>query len=211
MAIEVNGESNFTPREIIPSGSYIARTYSMVVLGTHEEEFQGVKKMVKKVRITWELPTETRVFKEENGEQPFVISKEYTMSLAEKANLRAMIESWAGKTMTPEQISGFDLTKLLGKTCMIGIKHKLAKNGKTYAEISTVSPLPKGTVCPVPYNPVVEFNIDFFDQTVFNALPKFLQEKITSSEEYMTRKFEQEDEPVGEEFVPGDPNDDLEF
>ena len=77
MAITAKNESK--PRELIPAGNYIARCYQMLQIGTVEEEYKGEKKMQEKVRISWELPTELKVFKEENGEQPLVISKEYTL------------------------------------------------------------------------------------------------------------------------------------
>jgi hypothetical protein len=84
-------KKNFEP---IEAGSYPARCYSMIEMGTNEETYQGAAKMVNKVRITWELPTEMQVFKEERGPEPRVISKEFSLSMHEKANLRGFLESW---------------------------------------------------------------------------------------------------------------------
>ena len=50
-----NGGTSYEP---IPSGSYPARCYSMIHLGTIEENILGTVKKLNKVRITWELPTE---------------------------------------------------------------------------------------------------------------------------------------------------------
>ena len=86
-----------TQREPIPAGNYIARCYQMIEIGTVKETILGKDRISPKVRIGWELPTELKVFKEENGEQPCVISKEYTLSMAEKANLRIALKSWRGK------------------------------------------------------------------------------------------------------------------
>lgn len=47
-----------------------------------------------------ELPTELRVFSEKKGEQPLVIDKEYTLSMAEKSNLRKDLKLWRGKEFT---------------------------------------------------------------------------------------------------------------
>ena len=46
----------------VAPGTYVARCYRMIELGTLKEEFQGQVKMLQKVQITWELPTEKAVF-----------------------------------------------------------------------------------------------------------------------------------------------------
>jgi hypothetical protein len=158
----------------------------MIHIGTCEENILGTIKHINKVRITWELPTELKVFKEENGEQPSVISKEFTLSMHEKSNLRKFLESWRGKNFTEDEAKRFDITKLLEKTCMLSIKHKVAKNGNTYAEISGVNLLPKGMECPPQINPTTELNYDNWNQEIFNSLPEFIQDKIKSSDEYKT-------------------------
>jgi len=93
MAINATTNGN-TPRELIPTGNYIARCYKMIHIGTVEEVILGDKKILNKVRIGWELPTELRVFNEEKGEQPLVIDKEFTLSLYEKSALRGVLKSW---------------------------------------------------------------------------------------------------------------------
>ena len=103
-----NGGTSYEP---IPSGSYPARCYSMIHLGTIEENILGTVKKLNKVRITWELPTELKVFKEENGEQPHVISKEFTLSLHEKATLRNFLKNWRGKDFTEDEAKAFDIEK----------------------------------------------------------------------------------------------------
>ena len=134
-----NGGTSYEP---IASGSYAARCYSMIHIGTIEENIMGTNKKLNKVRITWELPTELKVFKEENGEQPQVISKEFTLSLHEKATLRNFLKNWRGKDFTDDEAKAFDIEKLVGAPCMINITHKLSKDGnKTYAEIGSISPI----------------------------------------------------------------------
>lgn len=183
MAITATNESNssYTP---VAAGLYPARCYSMVHIGTVLGEFQGEQKLMNKVRVTWELPTEKKVFKEENGEQPYVISKEFTLSMHEKATLRKFLEGWRGKQFTEDEAKSFDVTVLLGKPCMISVIHKTSKNGKTYAEINSVSAVPKGFAVPEQVNPSFEFNYDPFDEAKFNNLPDFLKEKMKASKEY---------------------------
>jgi len=174
-----------TQREPIPAGNYIARCYQMIEIGTVKETILGKDKISPKVRIGWELPTELKVFKEENGEQPCVISKEYTLSMAEKANLRIALKSWRGKDFTEDEAKSFDITKLLGVPCMINIIHKPSKDGlKIYEEISGITPLPKGIDCPPQFNKTLLLSYDSFDIDVFNKLPDFIRNKMMGSLEY---------------------------
>jgi hypothetical protein len=175
------GGSNYEP---IAAGTYAARCYQMIHIGTAEENILGQVKKLNKVRITWELPTETKVFKEENGEQPHVISKEFTLSMNEKATLRKFLEGWRGKSFTEKEAESFDITVLLGKPCMLSIIHKQAKNGNTYAEISSVSSVPKGMNVPEQINPSKELNYDKFDWELFETLPDFIKDKMKQTDEF---------------------------
>ena len=190
MSITATTNSSSKKFEIIPAGSYPARCYSMIEMGTNQETYQGVDKMVNKVRITWELPTETMVFKEERGPEPRVISKEFSLSMHEKANLRGFLESWRGRSFTDNEAKAFDVTNLLGVPCLLSITHKTANNGNTYANISSVSLLPKGMECPEMINERQELSFDNFKEELFESLPDFIKEKIQTSQEYQSRNNE---------------------
>ena len=100
-------------REIVPSGTHVARCYSMIHIGTVEWEWQGETKYSNKIRVTFELPHEMREFSGE--EKPMVISKEYTLSLHEKSNLRRDLEGWRGKSFDSKELVNFDITNLISK------------------------------------------------------------------------------------------------
>lgn len=176
------GGSNYEP---IPAGTYLARCYSMIHMGTVKESYMGEEKFVNKVRLTFELPTELKVFKEENGEQPQVISKEFTLSLGDKSNLRAFLNSWRGKALTEEECKSFDIAVLAGKACTLSIIHKTSKvSGKTYAEIASIGGVMKNMHVPDLINPQMVFSVNNFDQVAFDSFPDFIKEKIASSQEY---------------------------
>ena len=186
----INATNKGVKRELIPSGNYLARCYQMIELGTIKESFQGEDKMLHKVRIGWELPTEKKVFSEGKGEQPCVISKEYTLSMNEKATLRKMLASWRGKDFTEAEAKSFDITKLLGVACMLNIIEKpSAKDASVvYNEIASVSPMIKGMECPPQVNPSFVFELDNFDKIKFELLPDFIKDKIKTSEQYAKLK-----------------------
>ena len=170
-------------KEIVPAGTHFARCYSMIHIGVVEWEFQGEKKFNNKVRLTWELPYEMRDF---GGEQkPLVISKEYTLSMHEKSNLRKDLEMWRGKVFTNKELGDFDVTDLLGKTCNISVIHKVAKNGNEFAQVGGVSAIQKGVEVLEQFNPTFIFNYGYhFDLDWLDSQPEWIQEQIKSSEDY---------------------------
>lgn len=208
MEIIATSNNSGTAYEPVPAGNYVARCYSMVLIGTIEEEYLGEKKWATKVRISWELPTETKVFKEENGEQPYALSKDFTLSMHEKSTLRKWLESWRGKAFTQQESERFDISKLIGAPCMLNVIHKEKKDGNIRADISSVSAMPKGLNCPPAFNPPVIFSVNEFDQDVFDKFPDFLKDKIRSSKEY---KKMQQPEVVHVDTPVAEPEDDLPF
>lgn len=207
----INATNQSVQRELIPSGNYIARCYQMLQIGTVEEVVMGAVKSLNKVRIGWELPTELKVFNTDKGEQPFVISKEFTLSMHEKSNLRKLLASWRGKDFTEDEAKCFDITKLLSVPCMINVIHKPSKTNtaKIYEEISNVSPMPKGVKCPPQINQTVVLEYENFNWDTFNSLPDFIKQKVQSSAEYKEMQSPQERNLTANEIT--EPIDDLPF
>ena len=169
--------------EPVPAGNYVARCIKMIHYGTITEDYLGTPKTLNKVQLSWELPGELKVFKEENGEQPYMLSKDFTLSMHEKASLRKWLESWRGKGFTNAESEAFDITNLVGKACMINVIHN-TKGDKTYANISGVSSMPKGLSCPPQINDSVIFSVLDFKNELFETFPDFIKDKIKSSVEY---------------------------
>ena len=179
-----------TKREIVPSGTHIARCYSMIHIGTVEWEYAGEIKYTNKVRLTFELPLELREF---SGEQkPMVISKEYTLSLHEKSNLRRDLEGWRGKTFNNKELSSFDITDVLGSSCNVSIIHKTSKSGNEFAQIGSISSMTKGTECPEQFNPNFIFNYeDNFNEDWLEQQPQWVQDQIKNTDEYKNKMNQQ--------------------
>lgn len=180
----INATDNGTKRELVPAGNYIARCYQMLHIGNVTENIMGEDKTLNKVRIGWELPTELKVYDQAKGEQPLVISKEFTLSLNEKATLRKYLASWRGKDFNEEEAKRFDITVLLGIPCMLNVIHKQSKQGNDYADIASITPMPKGVGCPEQINKNILWEYDNPDFVLLESLPDFIKDKIKSSEEY---------------------------
>jgi len=185
MAIYAEKKDNSNFVQVEP-GTYVARCYSMIEIGTIETEFNGEKKKAHKVSITWELPTELAVFNEDKGPEPFVVSKTYTLSMHEKSTLRKDLESWRGKGYTDEETKRFDITKLIGQPCLLSVIQQpgVKDPSKTYVVISSISKLMKGQECPDQINPTRILSYDNFDWKIFENLSDYMKDKIKSSEEF---------------------------
>ena len=187
MKVPKTNNSNKLP----PEGSHLGVCIALIDLGTQTVTWQGDTKLLRKVRIGFELPDEKAVFKEEKGEQPFTIYKDYTLSLSDKSNLRKDLESWRGKKFSDEETGDYDLKNILGKTGLVSIVHSPSKDGsQTYANLSTITQLPKGMAREVtPVNPIKYFSLMEPDWNVFEEFPDFLKEKIRASKELQTKPF----------------------
>jgi hypothetical protein len=176
----IGGSSN---RQIAPEGSYPARCYQIIDLGTTEQggNFPGKKR---KVQFLFELPTELAVFDEAKGSQPYYVRSIYTLSMNEKALLRRDLSAWMGKKLSDAEAAKLDIFKMLGKTCMVNIAH-VTKGENTYANIISFAPLMKGYECPAAINEAFTYTPTAHDQEVFSKLPEFIQDKIKESDEYI--------------------------
>ena len=202
--IMVSGNTKIK-REIVPSGTHVARCYSMIHIGTIQWEYQGEQKFANKVRLTFELPNELRDFGGE--EKPMVISKEYTLSLHEKSNLRKDLEIWRGNALTKNDLNNFDITDLIGKDCMISVLHKVSASGNDYAQIGNVNAIGKGVSCPKQINKSFIFNYeDNFNSDWLDQQPEWIRDQIKSSDE-----FENKMNQLKYKVVKKDTNEDMPF
>jgi hypothetical protein len=171
----------FTPA---PEGPQLARCRDVIDNGTQVTEWQGKKSNKRKVTIRWELVTSLQAEGEFEG-QPYVVSKTYTASLADKANLRADLEAWRGKKFTPEELANFDMRSLRDKACMMQVVHAV-KDGKTYANVGSLMAVPAGMTVPplVGKSIVLSLDSEYFVQAAFDALSDKFKERIAASPEY---------------------------
>lgn len=192
MSLTASDKGN-TDFAITPEGQYVARCFKIIDMGTQTTTgMYGVKDQ-HKVMITWELLDDN--VKMEDG-KPFAVSQFYTVSLHEKAKLRADLEAWRGKKFTPEELEGFDISSVIGAYCMLQVVH--SEDGK-YANVQTIMAY-KGPK-PKPVNPNVVFDIDNPDMEVFNNFSDNMKLKIAGTPEWKFNHQEANKEPAPSEQV----------
>ena len=74
-----------------------------------------------------------------------MVLRRYRLSLHEKSNLRPMLEAWRGRKFNEEELTGFDLEKLVGVNCQVQVIHGIKSTGGTFAKVQAVVGPAKGT------------------------------------------------------------------
>lgn len=125
-------ESTFTPA---PAGTHNAVCVDVIDLGEQETSF-GPKH---RCRFVWEIDE----LRPEHGDR-FLVFATVNVSLHETSSMGKLLRGWRGRDFTKEELDGFDVEKVVGAPCLLSVVHNEGRDGKTYANVNTASPLPKG-------------------------------------------------------------------
>lgn len=192
LVAKARASNTFTP---VPPGTYMARCYRIVDLGTQKSTYLGKDKFLPKVMLQFEVHGE-----DDKGAQlvtskgePMTISKNFTLSLAEKATLRKDLVSWRGRDFTKDELDGFALKNVLGAWAMISVTKSAGNDGKEYTNIASVSSVPKQFKQSLPeaFNKTAIFSIAEANMELFETFSDGLKAKIMSSPEWQAREGEQ--------------------
>lgn len=173
----------------VPAGLHLARCYRIIDLGTQRSEYEGVEKHQRKIMLGWELHG-----KDDEGDElvtdrgdPLAIFKNYTLSWNDKANLRIDLQNWRNKPFTEEEMRRFDIQTILGAWCMLTVIQRPGKNGKLYANVKAVSPVPsviKSAGLPPAINVNQVFRLADPDLELYETFGKGLKAMIEASPEW---------------------------
>jgi hypothetical protein len=192
--------TEFKPSIICPTGSYFARIYQVIDLGTHNEnKFQSDETVARrKIKLSFELPTKTHIFDEKKSAQPFSMHLDVTLSITNESSPQQSTLSKIIKACGMEITDlGFNVFDLLGAGCVVTIKHsKPDKNGVVWSNLDTngFTPISEEMLeamitKPEKYDVVNEQKALYleeneFKSTVFESLPEKTKEKIRESKEW---------------------------
>lgn len=162
-----------------PAGWAVARCFQVIDLGTHVDPHWD--KEIHSVRIGFECTA----LKRDDGKN-HMIFKKYTLSHHPKSGLRKDLESWYGKSFDTKKLNelgGFDLKVILNRAAFLNITHSQGED-TVFANISTIGPMPQGMDCPLLTVPTVYFELEEFNQSVFDSLNDRTKDLIKKSGEY---------------------------
>lgn len=162
-------------------GNYMAVVVGVIDVG--EQYSERFKNYADKLILIFEIPSETV---EVDGEQkPRWLSKDFSASLNEKSNLYKTLVSFLGRDLTEDELaedgSGFDLTSLVGQGCILTVTLDIKDDGEQRNSIKQIGGLPAGIPTPHTDSELLVFDIDNRDETVFEKLPEWIQERIRKS------------------------------
>ena len=185
-------ESTYTP---VPAGAHVARCYGLVDLGTQPSTNPQFKPQ-RKGLLLFEIPGETIT----NGTEtrPMGISQflnAYLGSSRKPSKTALFLTAWRGKAFTEQELQGFDLANVVGAPCLLNIVHE-EKDGKVREVIASISPLPKGMVCPVMVNKAVKYEISQGKNETYNNLAPWQQTMISKCLEWTTPQGEDADSDI---------------
>ncbi len=182
LIISATAESNIEP---VPEGVHPAVCVGLADVGTqYSEKFNTDHR---KVVVTWELPDLTKIELDRDGKKeslPRHVSRRFTMSLNEKANLRHMLESWRGRKFTDAELTGFDIGKLLGIACQLQVMHETTSTGRTFADVANVLPAARGVEVKAETPPTLFSVNDLTAPELPAGLPEWLGKLVMESREW---------------------------
>ena len=77
------------------------------------------------------------------------ISSIFTNTLGSKGLLLPFLTAWRGKSYNKDELrDGIQFAKMVGYPALITVEHKTTESGKTFANISSITKLPKGMKAP---------------------------------------------------------------
>lgn len=161
----------------VEPGVYMAVCVGVLDLGEqYSEKFKNYRN---EVQFVWELVGETV---EVDGEQkPRQLSRTFSVAAGKKSSLRGFIGAWNGVQYSDEQFGDLDLFTQAGRACQLNVV--LSDTGE-YANVESAIPLPRGMAVPAADTAPILWNMDEWDDQVFESLPEWVREKIKKSTQY---------------------------
>ena len=161
----------------IDGGTYPAVCVGVVDLG--EQYSEKFKSYSNKVKFVWAMPGE--LIEIDGKQEERQLSKEFTISASKKGNLRAFLESWNSKSYSDEEFGEVDLFDQIGKACQLQV---VLNDTKEYSNVANLMPLPKGMPVPTSKTAFFTWDMDNWNDAVFEKLPEWTREQIKKSTQY---------------------------
>jgi hypothetical protein len=176
MSIVAKGGEKSSSFPSVSVGVHKSRCIKVIDLGTQKNEFEGNITWKRQILVIWEVPEQTS-----ETSEPLTISKFYTLSLHEKSNLGIDLTSWRGRPFSETEKKGFDISKLIGHTCLLNVIQ-----GNKNNKIGSIMPLPKGDKIAEQYHTGVVFDLEKYQKgqkEIFNQLSEGIRNIILRSKE----------------------------
>lgn len=160
---------------IVESGTYLAVCVGVLFIGEQYKEYKDHSSYEHQITFIWELPSEL-----DGDGNPKQLSKDINATSSPNGNLNNIMTSWNSRKYTREELEETDICDQLGKPCQLTVS--VSESG--YSNVNVVTDIPKGIPAPTTSTPYITFDVDEWDDRVFDTLPEWAKEKIKKSTQY---------------------------
>ena len=161
----------------VEPGVYMAVCVGVVDLG--EQYNESYKNYSNKVKFVWALPTETIEIDGKTEERQ--LSREFAVATKKTGKLRIFLSGWNSKNYSDDEFMELDMFEQVGKACQLNV---VLNDTGEYANVESVIPIPKGFPAPTSKTAFFTWDMDNWDDAVFEKLPAWTQEQIKKSTQY---------------------------
>lgn len=161
----------------VEPGVYMAVCVGVVDLGEQYSELY--KSYSNKVKFVWALPGETIEIDGKTEERQ--LSREFSVATKKNSKLRTFLGGWNSKNYSDEEFMELDLFDQIGKPCQLNV---VLNDTGEYANVDSIMPLPKGFPAPESRTAFFTWDMDAWDDAVFDKLPAWTQDQIKKSTQY---------------------------
>lgn len=161
----------------VEPGVYMAVCVGVVDLG--EQYSEMYKSYSNKVKFVWALPSETIEIDGKTEERQ--LSREFSIATKKTSKLRTFLGSWNSKNYTDEEFMELDLFDQIGKACQLNV---VLNDTGEYANVDNIMPIPKGLPAPTSKTAFFTWDMDAWNDAVFEVLPEWTKEQIKKSTQY---------------------------
>ena len=166
----------------IPGGTYLGICVYSIALGEQLCEYEGKSKgYYNQVMLGFEICG--RTVEIDGKQEPRVLSKTFNATKGKKSGLRKFLGAWEAKELTDDEYLDSDTNDYVGRPAFLTVV--LNETGE-YSNIDGIAPLPTGLPIevPSPMSPLIRFDMEPWDQKLFESLPEWAQERVKKSTEY---------------------------
>lgn len=161
----------------VEPGVYMAVCVGVVDLG--EQYSEVYKSYSNKVKFVWALPGETIEIDGKTEERQ--LGREFAVATKKNSKLRTFLCGWNSKNYSDEEFQELDLFDQIGKVCQLNV---VLNDTGEYANVDSIMPIPKGFPAPTTTTEFIKWDMDAWDDSVFEKLPAWTQEQIKKSTQY---------------------------
>lgn len=166
----------------LPGGTYLGICVYSIALGEQLCEFKDKGKSYNnQVMLGFEICGHT--VEVDGKQEPRTLGRTFNIAKSKNAGLRKFLGAWEARELSDDEFLDADTNDYVGRPAFLTVV--LNETGE-YSNIDAIAPLPSGLPIdvPQPISTLIRFDMEPWDQKLFESLPEWAKEKVKKSTEY---------------------------